>query len=424
MTVVAFAGQDELRRYLQQRLKDTQATLAKFPTLKQIVDNFDWINTSKEPENIIFWKCAWAHDSGFNKMPDLQSLKDVHQLDDFLSKGEKSWNVDNIAEKLRSKTLESSLAGFSELMILGNLADRLGPKNIEPEPQLSSGKFADVKILFKGEPVYLEATALNKRATERKLETIFRQIAETVWSRLSGDFVVHIEIDTSNLIFNTEGIDVAKSIDKIINFLDDTKLTSLFIDDFMLDFAWGLMGLDQNKTLYDQKLRIGPYLRELYERIEEDPFLDFAKNTKPSQFAECPVASFWCSLAGNRVVQVGDREVSPSTIAGIERTAFLSHMSRKLKEELDQVEPGAINVIVLQAANWSTSGYEAEKIFADISFEVIKKHVDCFLSSNICRDLSAIGVYEENFHGSRFFLNPIATSKSQVSLTFLEQLVR
>ena len=423
LTVAVFGGPKELQEHYQARKKDAQSTLSKLPFLSKFVNKFDTVETSTQPENVIFWSCAWAH-KGFGEGPDIQCLKEVTQLESFLKLGADCWNLDSLSEKFCSTNVEHTLAGLSELTVLGCLATKLGPTSVEYEPKLQFGKHSDIKVNFEKRTVFFEVTAMNKRVTEQKLESIFHKVAEWIWSQLEDDLLVRIEVDTGKLRFNEKGIDVDKSAQRILDFLKTTKLLSIFVGNFMLDFGWGVRGLDPTKSLYDQKLMVQFYLHELYQRIEEEPFLTFAKITSPALFDKCPVSSFWCYPAKYRAIEVADREVSPSPIAWIERNAFLSHMCRKLKEEMEQLEPEAINVVVLKAVNWSVSGYETGKILADYEFDIIKRHIEGFLRANIFPDLSAIAVYEGNFRSSRFVLNPAAAANVQIPLEFLERLIR
>jgi hypothetical protein len=423
MTIQRFVGPRELENHYKQRIKDARFALSKLPLLNQLVDNFSRIEYSEEPENVVFWKCAWAQREQ-GKFPDVQSLMEVTQLESFLKLGAGHWKLDSLADKLRDNDFAHSLGGFSELVVLGSLATKFGPTSVEFEPKLTSGKKADIRVRFENRTLYVEVTALSKREPERKLDTIFLRVAKAVWFELDIGLWVHLEIDTQNLIFEDNMIAVDSSVERIVEFLKRTNLKLIFVDKFRLNFWFTMAGLDPKRSLYDQRSMLQNHLYELYDRIEDEPFRTFAKSATPGLFVNCPLSYFWCIPSKRRLVEVADREVSPSPIAAVVRKAFFSQIDRTLEEKLNQLEPGAINMVVLRATDWSVPGYEKGKLLADYEFDALNNHVEEFLLTRCPKHLSAVALYEEDFHKSQFVLNPAASTSSQVTLPFLEGLVR
>jgi hypothetical protein len=426
MTIVAFSGEQQYREYLKGRIRDARAALSKLPTLQTLVDDFKPLENAKRIHNVVFWKCAWA--SGIGGQPDILSLAELNELEDFL----RELNVLNwpsakknaIATKLQSNTLNDGLAGYTEMTIAGNLAKKLGGTQIEYEPALSSGGFGDIRLEYSSQPIYVEVTALNTRETERKFTEIFDQVAEYVWSQINQDICVHIDIDTGVLPSSSEGIDVDVSVKMIANFLKATNLISIFANGFSVHGIKHLAQLDPNRTLYDQKEMLQHYSTKLYENIEAEPIHSFAKTVTAREFINCPVVSFWCVLGEQRVVEIADQKISPSAVSSLERKAFLRHVVRKLKEELNQMQRGEINIIVLKASNWSVLGYEKGKVEADFTYDALRSMIEKFMQDAAIPDLSAVVVYEEKFASAQIVMNPASSDPSKTTYEFIEKIVR
>ena len=372
---------------------------------------------------MIFWKCAWAG----GDPPDNISATELNRLEDSLRKLDvlklPQKKKDRIAAKLQSNTLSDSMAGYTEMIVAGHFANKFGCNLVEYEPPLASGGLSDIRLDHDGQPIYIEVTALNTGETERKFGEIFNQVAEYVWSRMHKENIVHIDIDTGVLPSN-EGIEVDASVKAIINFVKTVNLVSLFEDKFSLHGLKYLAQLGADKTLYDWKPVLQPYSTELYENSEIEPVHSFLKTVTGRQFVNCPIASFWCIPAKQRAVEVADQEISPSAVSSLERDAFLNHVERRLKEELNQVQAGEINLIVLRASNWSVVGYEKGKIEADFEFPAVRARIEQFMAKEQNPDLSAIVVYEDNFVNAQIIMNSFSSGRSKTNHEFIESIVR
>lgn len=393
------------------------------PILKILVNDFKSIAGFERIYNMIFWKCAWAG----GDPPDNISATELNRLEDSLRKLDvlklPQKKKDRIAAKLQSNTLSDSMAGYTEMIVAGHFANKFGCNLVEYEPPLASGGLSDIRLDHDGQPIYIEVTALNTGETERKFGEIFNQVAEYVWSRMHKENIVHIDIDTGVLPSN-EGIEVDASVKAIINFVKTVNLVSLFEDKFSLHGLKYLAQLGADKTLYDWKPVLQPYSTELYENSEIEPVHSFLKTVTGRQFVNCPIASFWCIPAKQRAVEVADQEISPSAVSSLERDAFLNHVERRLKEELNQVQAGEINLIVLRASNWSVVGYEKGKIEADFEFPAVRARIEQFMAKEQNPDLSAIVVYEDNFVNAQIIMNSFSSGRSKTNHEFIESIVR
>jgi len=211
----------------------------------------------------------------------------------------------------------------------------------------------------------------------------------------------------------------------IISFLKTTNIVSLFDGELSIHGLKYLAQLGADKTLYDWKRILFHYSAELYDRSEIEPIHSFLKAVSGKQFINCPFASFWCTRSSeNRVVEVQDQETSPSPAASMEREAFLNHVERKLREELNQMQPNEINLIVLRASNWAIVGYEKGKPEAVFFFPEFHKRIEQFMTKERNRDLTAVVVYENNFANAQIILNSSASSRSKTDYEFVERIAR
>jgi hypothetical protein len=427
MTIVAYSGEQPYRAYLNGRIRDAKATLDKLPILKTLTDEFNSLLTSRRIDNVIFWKCAWA-ESGINRQPDIGALAEVTKIEEWLRQLDVlQWpraKKDAIVAKIQSNTIEMSLAGYTEITVAGRLADKFGVSSIEYEPALSQGRFGDVKLDLDGRLIYFEITALNARETERKFSEIFTQLAEYIWARVNRGLCIHIEIDTGVLPVSEGAIDVAASVGLITDFITASNLVSIFVDGFSLHGLKYFSQLDAAQSLYDQKLMLQHYSTELFEKIETEPFRSFATSVTPRAFVNCPVVYFWCVPGKNGVVEVAEQEIFPSAVASLEHQAFLRHVVRKLKEELNQLESGEVNIIVLRASNWSLSGFERGKIEEEFVYGALQSTIQKFMRDSVVQDLSAVVVYEDEFAKAQIVVNPNVSERSRVTYEFIEKMIR
>jgi hypothetical protein len=424
MTIVSFAGEQVYSEYLRGRVIEAKAALNKLPILKILVNDFKSIEGAKRIENVIFWKCAWAGDSP----PDNISIGELDALEETLKQLDllnwPSKKKSGITAKLRSNTLNDSMAGFTEMTIAGHLMRKFGSSTVEYEPPLVQGGLSDFKVRHDDRQVYIEVTALNTGETDRKFREVFSQVAEYVWSQLRKEIVVHIDVDTEVLPNNEKGIDVDSSVKMITDFLKTTNMVSLFDGKLSIHGLKYLTQLGPDKTLYEWKPILDRYSVELYENSELEPTHSFLKSVSGKQFANCPIASFWSAPAKkDRVIDVADLEITPSPISLIEKNAFLDRVQKKLKEELKQMQVGEVNLIVLRASDWSILGYEKGKFEATFFFPEIRQRIERFLTEEHNPDLSAVIVYENNLPNAQIVMNSHSSDPSKTESEFVEKIV-
>jgi len=421
LAIVAFTGEQAHSEYLKGRVCEAKSALNKLSILKILVDDFSALEESKTIDNLIFWQCASAD----GDHPDRLSMAELAKLELYLRKLDiLNWpqrKKDNITAKLQSNTLSGSMAGYTEVTIAGYLADRFGSNLVEYEPPLASGGFSDIRLTQGAQPIYIEVTALNTGETERKFGEIFNQVARYIWSQMNEETIVRIEIDTGVLPSDDVGIDVGSSVSMIIHFLKTTNMISLFDGRLSIHGLRYLAQLGPDKTLYDWKPILDRYSVELSENSELEPTHSFLKSVSGKQFVNCPVASFWSIPSRkDRIVEVAGQEISPSPVSSLERVAFLNHVERKLKEELNQMQPGEINLIVLRASDWSILGYEKGKLEAVFFFPEIRSRIEEFMAREKNPDLSAILVYEDSFPNAQIVMNPYSSGRSRTNSELIE----
>lgn len=424
MTIVSFAGEQAYSGYLRGRVIEAKAALNKLPTLKILVNDFESIEGAKRIENVIFWKCAWAGGSP----PDSLSIDELKVLEETLKQLDilnwPSKKKGGITAKLRSNTLNDSMAGFTEMTMAGHVMRKFGRSAIEYEPPLVQGGLSDFKVRHDDRQVYIEVTALNTGETDRKFREIFTQVAEFVWSQLRKEIVVHIDVDTEVLPNDERGIDVDSSVKMIADFLKTTNIVSLFDGKLSIHGLKYLTQLGPDKTLYEWKTILDRYSVELYENSELEPVHSFLKSVSGIQFANCPIASFWSTPSKKeRVIDVADLEITPSPVSLIEKTAFLDRVEKKLKDELKQMQAGEINLIVLRASNWSILGYEKGKFEAVFFFPEIRQRIERFLTEVHYPHLSAVVVYEDNLPNAQIVMNSHSSGPSKIESEFVEKIV-
>jgi len=102
----------------------------------------------------------------------------------------------------------------------------------------------------------------------------------------------------------------------------------------------------------------------------------------------------------------------------------INHVERKLREELKQMQPNEINLIVLRASNWAIVGYEKGKPETVFFFPELRKRIGQFMTQEQNPDLTAVVVYESNFANAQIILNSSASGRSKTDYEFVERIVR
>jgi hypothetical protein len=118
------------------------------------------------------------------------------------------------------------------------------------------------------------------------------------------------------------------------------------------------------------------------------------------------------------LVEVHQQMLYPSAAALSERDSFINHVVRHIKSQLEQLQPGSPNIIVVQGFNWVMFGLGED--FEAI--EPLKSKIDEFLIKNHQKYLSGIAIFANDFAGSILIPNKQAAKESRLSNDDVEKL--
>lgn len=406
--------------------------LKNLPLARNILSQFNTLNTlfssfhnyeSKEYEktkNIILRLCLPdIYGNIGTRRQKLAEIEDALLIFDVLnwSKADR----DHLKDRLCNDNYYKSLTQYTELIYAKWLAEKLGKKNVEIYPKLTTGKISDVLAKLDTKSIYLEIGNLSESCPERKIQKILDEAALHLGTKVKDPIIMLLEVDTSELlVFDSKGhIDEKASIEKITSEID-----RLCID--KIDKYYGAIFLDDIAFAVNNKILLGQL-----------GSLVLPSTKKNLEFIDTPAISNWISLCkteiakGSKLVKWFSRHMStfllvevhpmmayPSKAALSERDSFIYHVIRHIKNQLKQLQPDSPNVIVVQGFNWVLFGLGED--FEDI--EPLSSKIREYLSKNQQKHLSGIDIFTNDFAKSVFIPNEQAAKESKLSNDDIEKL--
>lgn len=342
MPIAVYTSKDFHAAYLARRVDEAKKTLEKFPVLREIMGDLEEFKNleQKEIRNTILGLCSRAT-AGMFGLPE----KDCEQL---LAKIEKALDVFDVghwkAKKLkylvsrvRSNDPMQNAPVVDELLTGLRNVDKFGRQNVEVEPDISSGRHPDLRITINEKSIFLEITRVGMGLAEEKIERIFEDVAKHVWAKLQQSRAILMTIDCARLETDDKGrIDVAKSTEKIIDFINRLNLVPIFEGTRHINLETLSQGLRKDKTLYESKDILRYSNEEIYEEIEKEPLKSFAKSIKVQELENSPINMVISGPARAPLVQVSATGFFPSKSALDEREAFLKHIIRSIDSKINE----------------------------------------------------------------------------------------
>lgn len=108
----------------------------------------------------------------------------------------------------------------------------------------------------------------------------------------------------------------------------------------------------------------------------------------------------------------------PSKAAKDETDAFLRHVTRHINGQLEQLQPGSPNIIVVQGFNWVLFGLGED--FEDV--EPLVASIRAYLHDKKLTHLSGVGFFSNDYSKSIFVPNMFAAKESELSSAEVKRL--
>lgn len=333
MTIISYSRAKDRRKYNEEVIQYSRKALEKFPNLRKLLNNFKDFEKYYKIGNPFFWRCA---DSVRESI--LISKKYYHDKLIIMESAISRLKVDrHFISRARSNNYEDSYSAFCEIELFDALSKRVGIKNIESSPKIN-GKRPEFLLKTKFGDVCVEQTSMMPGKTEDKLKKVFESIAKEIHQKLNKNTMLSIHVDSLKLVWNEDtGLDVEKSIKKIIGSIEGLNLYSFFNlhnnqkDNLTWDL-YMLSGLGKDKTLeevQDTLKYYGSIGEYLSENINTEQCQLFIKNST-MDIDNCPIHSFFSLPNRYSVVQIQTRSIFPSEGAYLERNAWINRLKKKI----------------------------------------------------------------------------------------------
>lgn|GEM_PF-4474367 len=337
-----------------------------------------------------------------------------------------SWNpskLNYLKQRLKDKNPSQNLPVIHELLIAEHYVSKLDRNSVELDPEIPTArtcKKPDLRITIDNGPVVFEITAVSEGLAEKKIREIFNDVADHILKDLQNSYGIYLTIDCHKLVKDDKGrIDVDRSIEKIIRFIEKFNLVSVFQTVRNINFRNLVRNLPKDRTLYECRHLMRFSGEPFYDKIEEETVKSFAKSVKVQEIDSSPIDSVVSVVEKYPVVQIQSMKFYPSESAFEEEDAFLNHVIRSIchKLEEDQFDPNSPNVLVVEASNWTLFGYASEKdrVISQRHFEPIKEKIVEFLKERRVPYLSGVIIFENIFPSGRFISNPSVDAKFELS---------
>jgi len=199
---------DRMQEWFKKKgLPKAQMVLKEFPNLDRIFSSFGVYENERytRPTNVVLSYCLpdmWGR-------PEPEFVEHLHKLEEALltfsvSKWKKNKRRELIA-RLTSDDYTTSLSAATELILANQLAKRVASNNVKLYPELRSGKRSDILVRLGKKEVYVEVGNLGESAFEKKLQEILDAAAEQLGSKIGKACVIEVTIDTTKLVFDSQG---------------------------------------------------------------------------------------------------------------------------------------------------------------------------------------------------------------------------
>jgi len=446
-----------------QKFYYTQVTLAKnrishFPLTNKLFDNFkDYENRNyKQTRNKIFLSCAhrieWFdpsilhnNDEKNTRLKPIQYMINYSEYPYFVELLEKSlssfdisqWNNKRyipFKDRITSHDYSVSDSAFSEITTAFRIGTKIGLNNVQYEPSIPNGKNSDIRVCLNGKDIYLELSSITESKPNKKIQSIFDDVAKYLFCKVKTNSFFHFEIwlDTTKLIHTDGHIDEEKSKKLLFYWIDKLNIHELAGCNellYLMDYRShsGIMEYSQ-KSLMDYPWH-RPFMKEL---LKQHIIRNWASKITISDTVLSPFVSISCSdkvtassvtihedaMHSTHEELVNSNQFSDIQTGKMQEDSFFNQISRKISYKIkeEQYKLGIPIIFMIYGKLWSNSYETDSHDFSKIE-NIIKK------SLNPHPHISGVLLYYTDYTNGKFIHNPnadpnIKIADSELSLLF------
>jgi hypothetical protein len=284
-------------------------------------------------------------------------------------------------------------------------------------PKLKGGGFSDVLAKVNRRSIYIEIGNLTESKPEEKIQQILDASAKHLGEKLRINCYLHIEVDTSEFVFDEGKFDVDKSISKLTSEIDKYVVHKLAGFKGLIIIN-ELVNIISNLPIYEELRKtivLPPDIEEDLNLIKDSKIKDWIGFSNLDKLgASKLIKSIIGAPSSTLLVEIHTEGFYPSPSAKAERESFINHIIRNVTGQLEeeQIQPEEPNIIIVQGHNWTTwiGG-----------FELVCNSVQKFFEERKEKYLSGIGVFDNDFENIIYVNNKYVETSSKLNQSEVTQ---
>lgn len=407
------------QKFYIDRFREAENELQSWPALQSTFGSVSYPKNSELASNPLFLELSAINrgDSTDERAEKINTaLAEVNQK---LTASDRR----ELSEALSSGDSRIVMSRVFELLSYNYFSTTLGLPT-EPEPSLSTGGQCDllIKDTYK---IYVELTRLGNASTERAVQDVFEEASEELFSEISADTMLSLEVDTSQLVWDntkTEALQRSASKNEILDHFERAHLNT-FLEDHRSVSLQDIQNVEGNHTIQElvdedllpavnQYTKMGSKLNthhgeSKYSEVFQANVADF----------EGPIIHATSGPANGKLVEIQDKSVYPSNVASEQKRIFKTRLKDNFKSKIEkgQQKPGEVNLLFLSASNWLFRGFgrNSPRPLAEALKPEIEEDIHSVLNETQPEDLMGVGIVEDELSQGIYIDNPHTSSNIQ-----------
>lgn len=416
MSIGTYVRDTSMQKWYESNIHVARSIINSYPNLNRIFYNLDGYEDKAyrtQMSNFIVLKALPPIGKSLKENNNTFFVELEKLINDFKILEQTGQEYKAFLSRIKSDKYDEGVSTYTELVVAGKLAEKIGINNVFLFPLLTSGNRSDILLSVDGKKIFVEITNLTERRSQRKIQNILDMVAEEVGKKCpDGKYYFQVEIDTSKLLLDEDGnIDEESSVKFLCKEADRLSIPVLAGIDGWIDLH-SIRSLVPNLEIIKKS---GIILSK--HDVEIITFLESQRGKKwlesvNSISQDSPFTSFIGTRANGFLFEIHVEGSSPSEVSQSIESGFINQLKRKINHEINegQLESNNPNIIVIQGLEWGLVDFEND--FYD--FKLIKKQVEDFFATNSYPDLTGVFLFSVNFDKGTLIKNEKVSEYSKI----------
>lgn len=406
-----FAGSTHSQEstYFEEKVERARNKLKEFPTLQEVLENFNLANRENHTENAllnILGMFGSEYTSQESKLKYEFVLKEMDNLLKDLLKNLSKEKRNNLIRRLNIFG-ENNFELMNELEFCVELRTNKKLSDVHYE-NLNKGNH-DFNLKIEGEEFNIEVTSLGKSQIQQIVEEAFNLASKEIFSAIPKKVYLQIEVVTDRIL--------KEENNKVV------EIKSRIMEDYekLKDLIWvnknGLCILGKNlgdptKSLYEIK-DIFEYYQEFGQRLSQlllnNEGVSFLKKTQIKDITESSIISFIIGNAKFGAVEIHSQCSHPSNSEDLRKKSLINQLKRRIKDKivLGQLKGKKNPMIAIRFEDFSFMHYSSDSdIWWEENGKELKGIVESVFKETKNKEILGVLLYENSIKQSKFFQNP------------------